>query len=199
MLDVLDLLRRGHSFFSTNAELLDRYAACANASEVIQVQTEYLEQLTQASAKVPAGQPASTLFWFGVTASQLGWLVATASNSKLLSKCCTGDGDDYMAGMDLPPSSSDNDDTDSSGDDMSEGQHVTASAHEAQHTLLHPAEGGGADAQEPADVSGSTPQGDILKSGIASAHSSATAVSKPMSLKPKAPPDLHAQLDALEM
>ena len=62
-LNVYDVLRlyRGHSFFSTNAELLDRYAACATASEVIQVQTDYLDQLSQASARVPAGQSAGRL------------------------------------------------------------------------------------------------------------------------------------------
>ena len=42
---------RGHSFFSTNADLLERYAACPSAAEVIAVQTSFLEQLQNAPAK----------------------------------------------------------------------------------------------------------------------------------------------------
>ena len=40
---------RGHSFFSTNAELLDLYAECADAGEVIAAQTAYLERCTAAA------------------------------------------------------------------------------------------------------------------------------------------------------
>ena len=47
---------RGHSFLSTNEELLDRYAACPTSTEVIQVQTQYLEQLANVPAKVPDGK-----------------------------------------------------------------------------------------------------------------------------------------------
>ena len=51
---------RGHSFLSTNEELLDRYAACPTSAEVIQVQTEYLDQLTNIPAKVPDGESVSS-------------------------------------------------------------------------------------------------------------------------------------------
>ena len=37
--------RRGHSFLSTNEELLHSYAACATSAEVIAVQTAYLEAM----------------------------------------------------------------------------------------------------------------------------------------------------------
>ena len=47
------LICRGHSFFSTNAELLDRYAACPTSAEVIQVQTDYLDQLARVPARIP--------------------------------------------------------------------------------------------------------------------------------------------------
>lgn len=47
---------RGHSFFSTNEELLDRYAECPGSAEVITVQTSYLEALQAAPRSVPTGQ-----------------------------------------------------------------------------------------------------------------------------------------------
>lgn len=47
---------RGHSFLSTNEELLDRYATCPTSVEVIQVQNQYLEQLANVPAKVPDGK-----------------------------------------------------------------------------------------------------------------------------------------------
>lgn len=50
------LICRGHSFFSTNAELLDRYAACPTSAEVIQVQTDYLDQLARVPARIPNGK-----------------------------------------------------------------------------------------------------------------------------------------------
>ena len=37
-------VRRGHSFLSTNQELLERYAACATSVQVIEVQTAWLNQ-----------------------------------------------------------------------------------------------------------------------------------------------------------
>jgi len=37
--------RRGHSFLSTNEELLNSYAACGTSAEVIAVQTAYLEAM----------------------------------------------------------------------------------------------------------------------------------------------------------
>ena len=46
---------RGHSFFSTNADLLERYAACPSSAAVIEVQTSFLEQLQNAPPKAPDG------------------------------------------------------------------------------------------------------------------------------------------------
>lgn len=37
-------LNRGHSFFSTNAELLEAYAACDSAADIIAAQNAWLEQ-----------------------------------------------------------------------------------------------------------------------------------------------------------
>ena len=48
-----DSARRGHSFFTTNEELLDRYAECPGSTEVIAVQTSYLESLHAAPRAVP--------------------------------------------------------------------------------------------------------------------------------------------------
>jgi pre-rRNA-processing protein TSR3 len=45
---------RGHSFFSTNAELLERYAACATAAEVIEAQNAWLEEVTAAGPEWPS-------------------------------------------------------------------------------------------------------------------------------------------------
>ena len=47
------LHRRGHSFFSTNEELLDRYAECPGSAEIIAVQTSYLDALHAAPRAVP--------------------------------------------------------------------------------------------------------------------------------------------------
>ena len=50
---VCGLKCRGHSFFSTNEELLDRYAKCPGSAEVIAVQTSYLDALHAAPRAVP--------------------------------------------------------------------------------------------------------------------------------------------------
>ena len=50
---VCGLRCRGHSFFSTNEELLDRYAECPGSAEVIAVQTSYLDALHAAPRAVP--------------------------------------------------------------------------------------------------------------------------------------------------
>lgn len=42
--DVLSRFKWGHSFFSLNAELLDRYAACQTGAQVIAVQNAFLAQ-----------------------------------------------------------------------------------------------------------------------------------------------------------
>jgi len=47
---------RGHAFLSANADLLDRYAACNTAQEVIQVQTSYLEHLQAKPPPEPEGK-----------------------------------------------------------------------------------------------------------------------------------------------
>ena len=49
----LCLYCRGHSFFTTNEELLDRYAECPGSAEVIEVQTSYLDSLHAAPRSVP--------------------------------------------------------------------------------------------------------------------------------------------------
>lgn len=38
---------RGHSFFALNEELLELYAACTNAEQVIQAQNSYLESMAE--------------------------------------------------------------------------------------------------------------------------------------------------------
>jgi len=40
---VMGKFRWGHTFLELNEELLDRYASCANSSEVVAVQNEYLD------------------------------------------------------------------------------------------------------------------------------------------------------------
>lgn len=42
---------RGHSFFSLNGDLLDMYASCRNAAEVIEAQNRHLESLEQSNRK----------------------------------------------------------------------------------------------------------------------------------------------------
>jgi pre-rRNA-processing protein TSR3 len=44
---VLSQFSWGHSFFELNSELLDRYAACKTAQEVIAAQQDYLENITR--------------------------------------------------------------------------------------------------------------------------------------------------------
>lgn len=54
---------RGHGFLSLNKGLLDQYAACATASEVIETQTAYLASLEAGAAhRHRAGRGA----WVGV-------------------------------------------------------------------------------------------------------------------------------------
>jgi len=49
--DVLSRFKWGHSFFSLNADLLDRYAACPSGKEIIATQNMVL----QAAERVPKG------------------------------------------------------------------------------------------------------------------------------------------------
>ena len=46
---------RGHSFLSTNAELLERYADCATSAEVIDVQNQWLADLQAEPEPKPEG------------------------------------------------------------------------------------------------------------------------------------------------
>eukprot|EP01147_Barroeca_monosierra_P008027 gene8027-741_t len=57
--DILSKFKWGHAFFSLNNDLLQSYAACSTAAEVVGVQNRYIEQLQEeADAKktVPYGQ-----------------------------------------------------------------------------------------------------------------------------------------------
>ena len=103
-----DTARRGHSFFTTNEELLDRYAECPGSTEVIAVQTSYLESLHAAPRAVsgagelhrdiipvPAPTAASMQHW-----SKVRGLVVfqgkVARQTAFLSpkpQCCAGCGD----------------------------------------------------------------------------------------------------------
>lgn len=47
------LCRRGHSFYTTNAEILERYADCNTAAEVIAAQNAYLEEVMTAGPEWP--------------------------------------------------------------------------------------------------------------------------------------------------
>ncbi|GFR50534.1 hypothetical protein Agub_g12804, partial [Astrephomene gubernaculifera] len=58
---VLSRFKWGHSFFSTNAELLSRYAACANAAEVIAAQNEYLSGGHPSAGALPGPSAAEVL------------------------------------------------------------------------------------------------------------------------------------------
>lgn len=47
---------RGHSFFSTNAELLEAYAACNTAGDIIAAQNAWLQQATAAGPDWPSSE-----------------------------------------------------------------------------------------------------------------------------------------------
>ena len=53
---VMSKFKWGHSFFSLNGELLDRYAACETAPAVIAAQTAYLAELRTRPLDVPEGR-----------------------------------------------------------------------------------------------------------------------------------------------
>lgn len=53
---VLSKFTWGHSFFELNAELLDLYADCKSAKEVIATQHYYLENISKRAADVPEGR-----------------------------------------------------------------------------------------------------------------------------------------------
>ena len=63
---------RGHSFFSTNADLLERYAACPSSLAVIEVQTSFLEQLQNAQPKAPDGKYVSIFCVMSCVTAQVG-------------------------------------------------------------------------------------------------------------------------------
>lgn len=49
---------RGHSFLSLNADLLERYANCASASEIIETQNRFLESLREDAEREHAAKHA---------------------------------------------------------------------------------------------------------------------------------------------
>jgi pre-rRNA-processing protein TSR3 len=53
---VLGKFKWGHSFLELNAELLERYAMCATAQQVIDVQETYLEEIRTRPLEVPEGR-----------------------------------------------------------------------------------------------------------------------------------------------
>eukprot|EP00892_Ulva_mutabilis_P006325 jgi/Ulvmu1/4064/UM019_0042.1 len=53
---VLSKFTWGHSFFELNAELLDLYAACTSAKEVIETQQDYLDNISRRPLDVPEGR-----------------------------------------------------------------------------------------------------------------------------------------------
>jgi len=71
---------RGHSFFSLNEELLEAYSECQNAVEIIEAQNRYLKSLADHDREHAARSSASQ-----------------------------SNGNSYLDGLDLPPSSSDSD------------------------------------------------------------------------------------------
>ncbi len=150
---------RGHSFFTTNEELLDRYAECPGSAEVIAVQTAYLDSLHAAPRSVPgAGVYKSChVFWPGISMRVHSRFPSTAGAahdtlSKYLVSCAgtvrsilhladhpsgdflhvgAGESDDYLADVDLPPSSSGSD-AESLVDEAEDADETSASAR-AQH------------------------------------------------------------------
>ena len=129
---------RGHSFFTTNEELLDRYAECPGSSEVIAVQTAYLDSLHAAPRYVPGAGVSNSCHrilarhlnvHMFANPSAVGAVVMTPRLS-IQSSCAgtvcsilhiadhpsdgfvhvdVGASDDYLADVDLPPSSSGSD------------------------------------------------------------------------------------------
>ncbi|KAI8469227.1 MAG: hypothetical protein J3K34DRAFT_454232 [Monoraphidium minutum] len=53
---IMGRFKWGHSFFSTNADLLERYAECDSAAEVIAVQNAWLEEVTAAGPEWPSSE-----------------------------------------------------------------------------------------------------------------------------------------------
>ncbi len=91
---IMSRFKWGHSFFSLNNELLEMYAACSDAHEVIEAQNRYLESLGDRNRDRDGHDDGE------------------------------GGGDGYLDGLDLPPSSSsseyddeDDDEGNGSGDD----------------------------------------------------------------------------------
>lgn len=77
---VLSRFKWGHSFFSLNEELLEAYSECQNAVEIIEAQNRYLKSLADHDREHAARSSASQ-----------------------------SNGNSYLDGLDLPPSSSDSD------------------------------------------------------------------------------------------
>lgn len=120
---------RGHSFLSLNAGLLDRYAACETAADVIEAQNAFLAGegaprgagAPAGPAGVAVGQGSACLCWLGLAARFV--VCGPRRDSKpagsLFVHCCAaggeggsgseagGDDDDYIGAGNLPPSGSD--------------------------------------------------------------------------------------------
>lgn len=46
-MEVLSRFKWGHSFFSINADILDRYASCRTSDQVLAVQSQFLAQASR--------------------------------------------------------------------------------------------------------------------------------------------------------
>jgi ribosome biogenesis protein Tsr3 len=82
---IIFLCSRGHSFFSLNEELLEAYSECKNAVEIIEAQNRYLQSLADHDREH-----------------------AARSSERQTN------GNGYLDGLDLPPSSSDTEEYSSS-------------------------------------------------------------------------------------
>mmetsp|Transcript_42177 Transcript_42177/g.107842 ORF Transcript_42177/g.107842 Transcript_42177/m.107842 type:complete len:316 (-) Transcript_42177:125-1072(-) len=100
---VLRRFKWGHSFFSTNAELLDRYAACSTSQDIIDTQTSYLTR-----------PPSNSLGVLGNIGSET--LIIEADDSTEHDDVQFGN--DYLTKTHLPPTDSDT--SSSSGDEASQ-------------------------------------------------------------------------------
>ena len=95
---------RGHSFLKLNGALLDRYAACATAAEVIQVQNDHLHALRyEEGGDADAGS--------GSDGSDEGWESGEEEEGG------GGEEDDgYVRRRDLPPSESEGEEEEEEGE-----------------------------------------------------------------------------------
>jgi pre-rRNA-processing protein TSR3 len=93
-LAVMSRFKWGHAFVSLNEELLDRYAACSTAAEVIQAQNDHLQSMREESEAHHALRRQGVGSCDGEIEGQGGR---------------RGGGGGYLNEMDLPPTDSDDD------------------------------------------------------------------------------------------